>query len=601
MNLKNKIFVYLTITLFASFITTFTQAQTNTRNQGVEVQKKSTQYIVKLGDTVYSIARQFGVSVNDIYAYNEGTQSGIRTGQTLLIPNIETKAEETPIKSNDFSISTPKKTHTIKAKETLFSVSKEYKINVTDLINANENLSEETFKIDRVIVIPSGQETYTAEVYSQEDVEVVTRTGIPHKVEAGETLYSISKTYSIGIEDLKRKNPFLESGLKEGTTIIIPYLDSSADKNYLRSAPGKFPTFFKKNDNVLRIGLLLPFSHGTKQLSSEKIAEYYEGFLLSIKKMKQMGLNAEIYTFDIGNETELNRLDDILETNELNTLDIIIGGVSETQVRVISNFSRRTGVKYVVPFTNKNTGVEFNPNLFQVINSHAAIYKDVVQAFALKYANYNIVFLQDDGHDDKASFVQALKDELILRNMKFVVAPATPSITDDLQAVISAHQASIVIMPTSLESRFKRVADGVSYLNRKNYDISLFGYPEWQTFDQLKTEMHNSNTTIFSLFYLSETPQEVAFTQEFKTWYNKPYIFSTPKYAHMGYDVGMYFIMALAEYGENFAENLNKVKYTPLQTAFYFKKAGSAGGYVNNGVFFVNYMTNGDIKRSEIR
>lgn len=598
LNLKNSILCLVTVFLL-SFIPDTHRAQSN-NSRTTENQKQYTRYIVKIGDTVYSIAREFGISKEDIYKYNEGTQDGIKIGQTLLIPKSDVATGNTSLDGRGLN-TTSLQTHTIKPKETLFSVSKNYGVNVTDLINANDNLSEETFKIGRVIMIPSSQDVYVSEVYPEEGYEVITRTGIPHAVEKGETLYSISKKYSIGVDDLKRKNPILESGLREGSTIIIPYLDSSSDKNYQRNLPGKFPTYFKKKDNVLRIGVLLPFTHGTKLLSHEKITEYYEGFLLSIKKMKQMGLNAEIYAFDIGKENELDRLDNILETNELNTLDIIVGGVSDTQVRVISNFSRRTGVKYIVPFTNKNTGVDFNPNMFQVINSHSALYREISQAFIQKYQTYNIVFLQEDTHNDKADFVKILQEELTLKNIKFATAPNTPSITDDLQVVTLIQQPTIVVIPSATEARFKRVADGISYLNRKNYNISLFGYPEWQTFDQLKTELHNSNTTIFSLFYLSGTPQEEGFTNEFKTWYNKPYVFSTPKYAHMGYDIGMFFIMALAEYGEEFPQNINKVKYTPLQTAFFFKKVSNTGGYVNHGVFFINYTTNGDIKRNEIR
>lgn len=45
-------------------------------------------YIVKRGDTLYSIARDYGVSVNDIKSLNNLSSNVISIGQDLLIPNL---------------------------------------------------------------------------------------------------------------------------------------------------------------------------------------------------------------------------------------------------------------------------------------------------------------------------------------------------------------------------------------------------------------------------------------------------------------------------------------------------------------------------------
>ncbi len=44
-------------------------------------------YYVKAGDTLYSIARNFGVSVDDIKRLNNLTSNTLSIGQSLLIPN----------------------------------------------------------------------------------------------------------------------------------------------------------------------------------------------------------------------------------------------------------------------------------------------------------------------------------------------------------------------------------------------------------------------------------------------------------------------------------------------------------------------------------
>ena len=47
-------------------------------------------YIVKAGDTLYGISKQFGVSIADIVAENNLSSITLRVGQVLKIPSIET-------------------------------------------------------------------------------------------------------------------------------------------------------------------------------------------------------------------------------------------------------------------------------------------------------------------------------------------------------------------------------------------------------------------------------------------------------------------------------------------------------------------------------
>lgn len=59
---------------------------------------------------------------------------------------------------------------------------------------------------------------------SKEKVNVNGAVMFVHKVQKGETLYSLSKAYNVTIDDIVRQNESLKSGLKEGTTIYIPSL-----------------------------------------------------------------------------------------------------------------------------------------------------------------------------------------------------------------------------------------------------------------------------------------------------------------------------------------------------------------------------------------
>lgn len=586
----------------------YNQVNAQTLNENSNNDNLYTYYTVKVGDTAYSISKAFNITKEELYKNNAGTEDGIKIGQVLALPKPNTNAKDSQAKisplndsssSRTMQESSPTKIHKIQPKETLYSVAKGYNINVTDLINANKDLSEENFQIGRDINIP-----VTKAVADSADFYTITsRTGLQHVVKKGETLYGIGKEYGIGLDDLKQKNPFLNNGLKDGSVIVIPYLDSSSDKNYQRTSPGKYPSYFKKNDNVLRIGVLLPFNKGTKAMSKEKIAEYYEGFLLAVEDLKKEGLNAEIYTFDIDDENNMDRLDNILRTTEINTVDMIIGGVSDAQIRFISNFSKRTGIKYVIPFTNRTTGVDFNPNMYQVINSHSNLYRDVASVFIEKYAGYNVVFYNEPtATNDKLDFVKILQEQLTRNKVNYTTLSGGASITDDIKEVTFTSKPTVVVPTSSSDVSLKRLADAAYYLNQNNYQITLFGYPEWQTYNKYRSELHQTGATFYSIFYLSDTPSLSAFESQFKYWYNKQVSSnSLPKYAPMGYDTGKFFISALSEFGDKMGDKINEVKYIPLEIPFFFDKQGASGGYINNGMFFVNYKLDGEIKRLEIR
>ena len=49
-------------------------------------------YIVQIGDTLYGISKQFGVSIQDIKLANNLNNDTITVGQTLLIPSVNTTA-----------------------------------------------------------------------------------------------------------------------------------------------------------------------------------------------------------------------------------------------------------------------------------------------------------------------------------------------------------------------------------------------------------------------------------------------------------------------------------------------------------------------------
>jgi hypothetical protein len=70
-------------------------------------------------------------------------------------------------------------------------------------------------------------------------------------------------------------------------------------------------------------------------------------------------------------------------------------------------------------------------------------------------------------------------------------------------------------------------------------------------------------------------------------------------FSMLGYDIGLYFLSALQQYGKNFIHCLDQVDADPLLTKFNFQKAGY-GGYMNNSFSVIRYRNDFAVEKIQI-
>jgi hypothetical protein len=400
---------------------------------------------------------------------------------------------------------------------------------------------------------------------------------------------------------LLNANPSLKNGgLKDGMTIVIPRgqaanTNSAARENYKPVTETPYAT---KGETV-RVGILLPFTDNNGSVSRDKLAEYYEGFLLAVKDMKSKGLNAEIYTFDTGPEKNIKRLESLMETNEMQNLHLIIGGISKQQIDALTGFSKKTGIKYVIPF---GSSAEINscPLLFQMTTPHSSLYPEVTSAFAKKFGGYNVIIVSETGsNNDKDDFVNELKKELAKSGIRFKTITKPANLPDDIKAASGAGN-NIIVPTSSTEAALRRITAALNMTAESS--VSLFGYPEWQTYTGQEANLYKYDAYIYSIFFLDEQQGAVQnFSNGFKQWYNKNLINSFPKWGYLGYDMGLYFLTALKQYGSSFENNISRIDVPTLQSSVHFDKVNDKnGGYINNGIYFIHYKENSSLEKINI-
>jgi len=141
--------------------------------------------------------------------------------------------------------------HQVNKDETLYSISKAYKVSVEDILKHNDLKDglKEGQKIK--IAVPDAAETTT--VLHEEQDTIAPEGYVYHRVEKGETLYRIMFNYQVKLEDLEKCNPDLTSNIAPGQLILIP----TKEKRIAVQAALKYDSLttykLKKRDNYYRL------------------------------------------------------------------------------------------------------------------------------------------------------------------------------------------------------------------------------------------------------------------------------------------------------------------------------------------------------------
>lgn len=558
--------------------------------QTVPVDQNSTfRHTVVKGETVYSISKMYHTTVNEIYRFNPGASEGIGEGQILTIPQRRVISE---VKEENYRY------HTILPKETLYSVSKTYRLKPEDIMRANPGLTVETFRIGKTIRVPFFESYEIITPYENQT------TNISHHVTKGETLYSIARKYNVEVTDIERMNPMLSGGLKTNMQLIIPVKTSAieGDTRSLENEANRLLSLNTPSQSVdrMKVGLLLPFLDETGR-GHLRLQEYYEGFLLAVEKLKNEGANLELYVFEIGKGNNTQKLESLLGTMEMKSLHFIVGGVNDEQIRILSDFSKANNIKYVVPFSQTNAEVLNNGNIFQVNPLSSATYTKASSVFLQLFRNANIIFVLG-GKNDKMDFLSELQLNLRKNNIKYETIPSPVSLSTSIIPLLSKTKENVIIPASGDANMLQMIINALKKVHESDpdYTTRLFGHPEWQTYSNLVDDYHLFGTYIYTPFFIDEKDAETKlFRDNFRKWYNRNLMETYPSYGLWGYDTGLFFLTALRRNGTHFEKNIQHFRVGTLQFAFAFERLNNWGGFMNNGLYLVHYDGNGQIIKTD--
>ncbi|MCC5917088.1 MAG: LysM peptidoglycan-binding domain-containing protein [Cryomorphaceae bacterium] len=271
-------------------------------------QPKMQYHKVQPGQTAYSIARMYGMTVEEFYEFNPEAREVLREGASVLVFAENPGNQSSTIDSSRYVF------HEVQPGETVYSLTRKYDINTQILNENNPDLVAEGLRTGMVLRIPKSPKRGPLEgINSEEDAQRKIRERenaryVLHTVEKGETEYGLIRKYEITATQLVALNPDLKNGLKEGQVLRIKLKEDDTPRVTQTAQPDSVRRPFTlyrilPGDNLRRIMDLFNVTEDELRMYNPRI---YEGLKpgrmllipLSADKKDRVKKDSSVYSLD---------------------------------------------------------------------------------------------------------------------------------------------------------------------------------------------------------------------------------------------------------------------------------------------------------------
>ena len=562
----------------------------NTQNRIHKVEPK---------ETLFGIEKKYGVSDEALKEANpELEKLGLQIGQTLVIPSDTSSKTVLPTpEKNIYHVVLPKETKYSIAKQYGITIEELEKRNPEIIPNLPIGyqliIKGIAPKTDKPTVVEPKKET----VNSITPKAAPATHYIDYVVKPKETLYSLSKMSGLAQEEFIQLNPALANGVEVGMVLKVPetaLIPSEAETKK------EYASLSKNTNDRKKLVLLLPFNLSKMEsdtinstamrLKKDKFLnmtlDFYSGALMAIDSAKSLGITIDVSIFDSQETKNTSNISIISQENNLESADAIIGPFYQNNVEKTAELLRKYNVPVISPLS-KDIGNAY-PNLFQTIPTNEAL-KTAIFDF-MRSKGGNIIAVVDK---KKESIIQYIKENQ--KDAQFAaILPNGSLSSESLKGLFVKGKTNYVVMETRNTGMIKStMATMMSVM--ANYKVQLVILEPNETLDT--DEISFENLTKLNLMYPSitrenESPEALIFEKE----YRKDNKISPSTYATRGFDVTFDTMMRLSQ-GKSYQETADAIATEQVDNKFeYYKKAD--GGYTNKGIYILYYDTDLTIKEA---
>lgn len=587
-------------------------------------------HLVASGDTIYSLSKAYGVSESSIIESNEGlTPSTLQLDSYILIPKGKDASvvNEPKVDKKKFIYHSVKPGETIYSIARKYKVSVAVLENDNPNIDIERISPDMEVRVRRsergfatVDEIERERDRRAAAETLAED---------EYRVRAGETVYSLSRKFGLSEEEFMTLNSLKSySDLKEGMLIkrfksaevaaekVAKTEEVVTDKaeEVVTDTPAEvvevveevameelIPADSLQREfrqlapyQILRTSLLLPFHKDSKV--NPTIVDFYRGVLLAMEDLKNEGYDIELSVFDTEGSTE--KIESIMADEPLfHEAQLIIGPVYENELSVVLPYATENNIPVISPLADI-TALQSDV-LFQMQAESANKYDKFARLFD---GSREVVIIHTPSIDREyeakmrefsaghvvyeLNYTFDRESLLYLRNAdgtsgeQIDITEFMRSRTEKLFVVLASNETDVDRVLTTLSSTRASILGRGSLMG----DYVVVGNRRWKQIASIDKQTFFNNNTVFLVpYHANRANVSIA---KFDARYIKAYEVLPTMYSYRGYDAAMIFCGRMFE---GFQEEANEV-LMPLATPYTF--TFSDGVYVNSCWTMEHYKSN---------
>lgn len=539
-------------------------------------------------ETLFSLAKQYNVSVADLEEWNPTVkEKGLQEGQEIVVSKKETS--NSVLKDveavTEVKTTTSTYTHIVQPQETLYGLTRQYNVSEKDLLDANPQLKE-GLKVGDTIKIKQILTTTTSEVNGTENTYIV---------KPQETIYGISKQFSISEEELIRLNPALKDGLKDGMVLILPKAYTSDFK-------------FKPKANLVQsldlntkkeVVLLLPFnlskiaadSTNSKRdyLKKSKLLnvalDFYSGAKIAIDSARKIGLPVAVKIINVESGKNSSNIAEIIRNHNFSNTSAVIGPFMNSHVETTALLLKEQNIPVISPLSKELS--KPISNLYNAVPTEDNLISGFINYMNSK--NGNIVAIISAKKESSRAKLQKFPE------VKFVQPNEKGYYnTEAIKAQLVKGKKNFVILESERASQIMSTVSSLMGL-KATYDIQLatLEVNETYNFEEIKMQ----NLTKLQLLYPSITREPTTMAEKVVIRKLRDENEASPNnYVLKGFDVTFDTLLRVCQ-PEGFANTTQEFATEGAVNGFHY--VIQDGVTINNQIYIQYFDTDYTIKTAE--
>ncbi len=573
--------------------------------------KKYYVHTVEQGNTLYSIAKAYNVSEEIIKENNPGVTNGLKVGQTLRIPVSEkSMAQVEKKRKKEFIAHKIKAGQTLYSIARDYNISVATLREDNPSINPQTLSVGSTIWVRRKEVGSSSEQEAQAEIAEYaENLNKATNDGYEYiAVKPGETVYSLSRKYGLTEAEFAALND-ISNGLKAGAVIRVPKpkedsveeFDKAADLakqneqgNALSDDENLVFQAVASSDN-LDVALMLPINVNSKTNAS--YIEFYQGFLLGLEKLKEQGKGyTKLSVYNTQHSSQV--VSQIVKSPAFEGTDLIIGPVYEDELKPVVEYAHTNSTPIVSPLANlaavKSPAIyQLSPDPNNKYDKIADLIDGSRDIYLIYAAAYDKEFEQEVLKQLEGKSFAAYT---YLFDQKSIFKPAN-NVAQNIEGVeelLKREKPALFIVLANNETDVDRILGtlasakvAITERSESCASYAVLGTSRWSRFNNIdQTSYFNNNVVMVSTYHAK---RDSALVREFDSRYIESYKMLPSLYAYRGYDTAIIFCGGMRS---DIEYNMLDKKYAPLQTGYKFYQTEPGNKYVNREWVRINYNSN---------